>query len=131
MMAEARLEVEPDDALVEGIGRGAPCWLDDVLQPVVQIGSELPRFGGDGDAAQHFGLLLDEPVMGLVPGLAVDVHPLEGACAGRGAERADVAAVLARPGDGSLAVKPLAALGRFPVGRHHAASAASASSWPT
>ena len=51
VMTEAGLEIEPGNALVQGIGGGAPGWLDDVLQPVIQVGSELPRFGGNRDAA--------------------------------------------------------------------------------
>src|SRR6516162_9743926 len=103
-MAEARLEVDPDDRLVQGVSGRAPARLDHVLKPVVEVGGNPPGFGGNGDAPDRFGLFLDEPVARLLPGPAVDVDALDGARGGPRVEGADVPPVLARSGDGAFAV---------------------------
>ena len=69
---QSRDEIEADDRLVQRIGGGAPVALDDVLQPVLQIWSDLPRFVGNQDSRAGLVLGLAELVPGFVEGLAVD-----------------------------------------------------------
>src|SRR6516164_1458024 len=80
--AQARLEVEADDHLVQVVGGRAPVALDEVLQPVVQVGPELPHLVGKGNPGTHILLDLGQFLARLGEGLAVDRDALARAGSG-------------------------------------------------
>src|SRR5262249_16832631 len=128
VMPEPRFEVETHDGFVQGVRRGAPGRANGILKPVIEVGSELPGFTSYWEASDDLGLFRNELVGSLVTGLAVDIDTLCGAGARRRVEGANIAAILARPGDGPLAIAPPPSLSFCSLPGHYAASAASASS---
>src|SRR5262249_43636467 len=88
-------QVEADDHLVEVVGRRAPVALDKVLQPVLQVQTELPRFVWHRHTCPGLLLRLGEFVACLVPGPPVDDDALKSAGRGTSKERTGPVAVLA------------------------------------
>src|SRR5215831_16741012 len=109
--------MDADDHLVQCVCRGSPGGLDHMLQPVVEVGSELPRPFRYRNPPGHLRLFFHQALVSFLTGAPVDIDTLADASGRQGVERANVPAVLARAGDGAFSAEPLTALGGSLLGR--------------
>ena len=87
-----------DDHLVQCVRRRPPGRLDHVLEPVVEVGSELPRPFRYRNPPGRLRLFFHQTLVSFLAGAPVDIDTLVGARGRQGVERANVSAILARAG---------------------------------